>query len=44
MLFFHEGIGERLNVQPAASGNAKAYQIRQLLRLAEQYDLKAKGR
>jgi predicted RNA binding protein YcfA (HicA-like mRNA interferase family) len=42
-LYYHRTVQERLNVQPLESGEAKPYQIRQLLRLVEQYDLEVRG-
>jgi predicted RNA binding protein YcfA (HicA-like mRNA interferase family) len=42
-LYYHPTLGERLNVQPLKGGDAKPYQIRQLLRLVEQYDLMVRG-
>jgi predicted RNA binding protein YcfA (HicA-like mRNA interferase family) len=39
MLYYHPAVRERLNVQPLKNGDAKPYQVRQLLRLIEQYDL-----
>jgi len=41
-IYQHEGVTEQLNVQEV-SGEAKAYQIRQFLRLVERYDLRMKG-
>lgn len=39
-LYRHPRTIEKLNLQPLRSGDAKAYQVRQLLRLIEQYSLK----
>lgn len=44
MLYYHPNAKERLNVQPLKGGDAKPYQVRQLLRLIEQYDLQVRGR
>ena len=38
-IFVHSDIGELLNLQEAG-GDAKAYQLRQLLRFVERYNLK----
>lgn len=43
MLYYHPTVRERLNVQPLKTGDAKPYQVRQLLRLIEQYDLQVGG-
>lgn len=40
-VFSHPGIPEILNLQPV-KGEAKPYQIRQLLRLVERYNLQVK--
>lgn len=40
-IYAHERIAEQLNLQ-ALAGEAKAYQIRQFLRLVERYDLRMK--
>lgn len=40
--FFHPGVREILDVQPLG-GEAKPYQIRQLIRLVQQYKLEGKG-
>lgn len=42
-LYYHPGIRERLSVQPLPDGDAKPYQVRQLLRLVERYDLRVRG-
>ncbi len=42
-LYYHPTVRERLNIQPLRSGDAKPYQMRQLLRLVEQYDLEVRG-
>ncbi len=39
-VFHHSDIHETLVLQPAKSGDAKPYQLRQLLRLVEQYALR----
>ena len=41
-LFIHSGIVELLNLQEVG-GQAKAYQVRQLLRLVEKYNLRLGG-
>ena len=38
-VFHHQQIGETLVVQPSKDGDAKPYQVRQLLRLIEQHAL-----
>lgn len=38
-MFSHPGIPELLSIQPKAGGKAKPYQVRQLVKLIEQYDL-----
>lgn len=38
-LYLHCKIGERLNVQPLKSGDAKPYQIGQLMALVRRYHL-----
>ena len=40
-IYKHPDLTERLNLQPL-NGQAKEYQLRQLLALVEQYDLKLK--
>jgi predicted RNA binding protein YcfA (HicA-like mRNA interferase family) len=41
-IYQHDEIAEQLNLQEVA-GEAKAYQIRQFLRLVERYNLQMKG-
>lgn len=38
-IFRHPATGAMLSVQPRTDGKAKPYQIRQLLKLVEEYDL-----
>lgn len=40
--YFHPGVREILDVQPLG-GDAKPYQIRQLIRVVQRYQLKGKG-
>lgn len=40
--YFHPDVPEQLNLQPR-HGEAKPYQIRQLLRLIERYNLRLEG-
>lgn len=42
-LFVREDVRERLNVQPNRDGTAKDYQVRQLRRLVQEYDLVLEG-
>jgi predicted RNA binding protein YcfA (HicA-like mRNA interferase family) len=42
-LYYYGAIRKRLTVQPLKDGDAKPYQIRQLLRLVEQYNLEVRG-
>lgn len=39
-LYLHPRFIERLNLQPLKSGDAKPYQVRQLVRLIEAYSLR----
>ena len=39
-MFSHPDIPDRLIIQPRRHGQAKPYQVRQLLKMVEQYDLK----
>jgi predicted RNA binding protein YcfA (HicA-like mRNA interferase family) len=39
-LYLHPQLVERLNLQPLRNGDAKPYQIRQLVRLIEEYSLR----
>lgn len=39
-IYKHPDLVETLSLQPLRSGDAKAYQVRHLLRLIEQYSLK----
>jgi predicted RNA binding protein YcfA (HicA-like mRNA interferase family) len=43
-MYKHPAIGEKMNVQPLRNGDAKPYQIRQLVRLIERYDLSLEDR
>jgi predicted RNA binding protein YcfA (HicA-like mRNA interferase family) len=38
-IYRHPDVTERLNLQPSRSGDAKPYQLRQLLQLAERHAL-----
>lgn len=38
-IYKHPGLPEKLNLQPQSDGDAKPYQVRQLVRLVEQYSL-----
>jgi predicted RNA binding protein YcfA (HicA-like mRNA interferase family) len=42
-IFVHPSIAEQVNLQEVA-GKAKPYQIRQLLRLVERYNLRLEGK
>ena len=42
-IFSHPSLPEHLSIQPRKDGKAKPYQIHQLLKLIEQYELKLKG-
>lgn len=39
-VYKHPDIAQKLNLQPLKNGDAKPYQVRQLVRLIEEYDLK----
>jgi len=39
-IFIHPGIAELLSVQPRKDGKAKPYQLRQFLKLIEEYSLR----
>jgi predicted RNA binding protein YcfA (HicA-like mRNA interferase family) len=41
-VYSHPGIGELLSVQPRHDGKAKPYQLRQFLKLVEEYNLELK--
>jgi predicted RNA binding protein YcfA (HicA-like mRNA interferase family) len=43
LLFSHPKISDRLNLQPR-DGDAKPYQVRQFLRLVEEYNLRMEDR
>lgn len=38
-LYQHRDVDEVMNIQPMKDGRAKAYQVRQFLKLVEQYNL-----
>lgn len=38
-IYKHPDLAEKLNLQPLRGGDVKPYQVRQLLRLIEQYSL-----
>jgi len=38
-IYAKDGVREQLNLQPDRNGQAKAYQVRQVQRLVEKYDL-----
>lgn len=39
-MYMRESVREAMNVQPNRDGSAKPYQVRQLKRLVQEYDLK----
>ena len=39
-MFKHPDVGELLNLQPDKSGKVKPYQMRQFLKIVEEYDLR----
>ncbi len=39
-IFIHPDIAELLSIQPRKDGKAKPYQLRQFLKLIEEYDLR----
>lgn len=41
-VFVHPLIGEMLSIQPRKDGKAKPYQLRQVLKLVEEYNLELK--
>lgn len=42
-VFVHSDVMEMLSIQPRKDGKAKPYQLRQFLRLVEEYDLRLEG-